>query len=379
MVIVPISGKKSIMFTQLKRFSQNESAPSILLAVLVVLAVIAANTPLHVYYNKLHTPRATMIINDGLMALFFLVIAIELKAEMLHGALATRAQAALPVAAALGGVVLPALVFVYFNEGEALRGWAIPMATDIAFAMGLVGVFGTRLPPGLRVFLMALAVIDDLFAIVVIGSFYTAEISWQALGMAAGIVALLFVYNRKVTFMAPFLLAGAALWIAVHESGIHSTVAGVLLGLLMPLDKGRLVLSKLHLPVAFFVVPVFVFANAGVSFGADSVHILWEPVTIGIVAGLFLGKQFGIFLTSWFMVRLRLAKLPDGVSWGQFYGICMVAGIGFTMSLFIGSLAYRSSALMGEARIGVLLGSLASAVCGGIMLAITLPAKKSAS
>lgn len=364
------------MFVFVKDFFRTEAASSAVLALMVVLAMAAANTPLAGYYAWLHSPMAGLVINDGLMTLFFLVIGIELKREIAEGELSRWGQALLPVVCALGGVVAPALIYVYFNHGtEAMRGWAVPMATDIAFALGLVGVFGSRLPVSLRIFLMALAVIDDLMAIVVIAVFYTAHISYPALGMAAGIVALLYGYNRKVPYMAPFLLAGAALWIALHESGVHATLAGVALGLLMPLPKGRLVLHALHAPVAFLVTPLFVFANAGVPLDGVTTEAMAAPLTAGIALGLFAGKQLGIFAAGWVMIRAGLAKLPEGASWGQFYGVCMVAGIGFTMSLFIGTLAFGVSEAMVGARIGVVVGSLASAVCGGILLAVTLPAK----
>lgn len=351
-----------------------QSAVSLILAFMVAAAMIAANGPFSDMYALLHSPTATLVINDGLMALFFLVIGIELKLEIREGELSTVKKALLPVAGALGGVAVPALIYAGFNHGsDAMRGWAVPMATDIAFALGLVGFFGTRIPPSLRIFLMALAVIDDLMAIVVIAVFYTAELSLQALAMTAGILALLYAYNRMVTRMTPFLLAGAALWIAMHASGIHATLSGVLLGLLLPMKMGHRLFERLHPPVMFLITPLFVFANAGVPLEGLTLERLLHPVSAGIALGLFLGKQCGIFGVSWLMVRAGLAPRPAGASWGQFYGICLAAGIGFTMSLFIGTLAFGPSPLMTETRLGVLLGSLASALCGAILLAVTLP------
>lgn len=366
------------MFVFIKDYFRTEAASSAVLAVMAVLAMVAANSPLSEMYQQMHLPVMVMLVNDGLMALFFLVIGIELKREMVEGELSTYGQAILPMAGAIGGVVCPAVIYTIFNHNDAqmMRGWAVPMATDIAFALGVIGFFGHRLPIGLRIFLMALAVIDDVMAIGVIAVFYTESISLQALGMAAGIVLLLGVYNRKVALMPPFLLAGAALWIALHESGVHATLAGVLLGLLMPLDKGKRVLHMLHGPVAFGVVPLFVFANSGIGFEGVGIDTLLHPLGMGIVLGLFAGKQLGIFAVVWGMVMLGFAKLPVGVSWGQMYGVCMLAGIGFTMSLFIGTLAFAGPDVMETVRLGVIVASLASAVFGGIMLALTMAAKE---
>ncbi len=366
------------MFVFVRDYFKTEKASSVVLAVMAVLGMAAANSPVCAYYNQLHGHGVAVVVNDGLMTLFFWVIGIELKREIREGELSSWGQALLPVAAACGGVVCPALIYTLYNGGtEAMRGWAVPMATDIAFALGVVGMFGTRLPASLRIFLMALAVIDDLMAIAVIALFYTSGLSVQALCMAAGLMAVLVAYTRSVGVMTPFLLAGAALWVAMFSSGVHPTLAGVALGMVMPLPMGKAVLHRLHGFVVFVVTPLFVFVNAGVPLAGLDLAALRQPVSEGIMIGLFAGKQFGIFGAAAVMIALRAAKLPQGASWGQFYGVCMVAGIGFTMSLFIGTLAFGGGEAMTATRLGVLLGSLASAVCGGILLALTLPAKGS--
>lgn len=366
------------MITIIRDFLKLESSSSIILAVMLALAMGCANSPLAGLYARLHTPTASLIINDVLMSLFFLVIGIEIKKELAEGELSTRSQAALPLLAAAGGVILPALIFLAFNHASSanLRGWAVPMATDIAFSLALLGFFGSRVPASLKIFLMALAIIDDLFAVVVIALFYTAQISYQALGMALGCVLLLAVYNRRVTKLAPFLLAGAALWITVHQSGVHSTIAGVLLGLLLPVPLGRRVVDALHPFVAYIVVPVFVFANGGVPLAGISGASLTQPLVLGIAAGLFVGKQAGIFSTVWLLVKCGYARLPSGASWAQLYSVCLAAGIGFTMSLFIGTLAFGSGPLMDDARLGVILGSLASAAMGVIVMRYACPAQE---
>lgn len=372
--IIPL---KIYMFGTLRAFFATESASSLLLAAMTIAAMLAANSPLAGVYHLLHGHGAEVFINDCLMSFFFLVIGIELKHEVCDGELSSWGQAALPLAGALGGVVLPALIYTGFNHGDAahMRGWGVPMATDIAFALGLVGVFGSRLPVGLRVFLMALAVIDDLMAILVIAIFYTSGLNVQALCMVAFLTVVLLAYMRWAQSLAPFLVIGAGLWVAMLLSGVHATLAGVLLGLALPVGLGEKVLEKLHGPVAFCVVPVFVFANAGLALGDIGVEAARHPVTLGIGIGLFAGKQLGIFAASALLIGMGLARLPTGASWRQFYAVCMVAGIGFTMSLFIGTLAFGGSDIMTEVRLGVIAGSLASAVGGGILLALTLPAK----
>lgn len=352
----------------MKKFLATESASSKILLIMVIVAMAVANSPFHELYGALHNHTNTVLINDGLMSLFFLVIGIELKHEVLDGDLQSLGQALLPVVGALGGVALPALIYVSFNDDPtALRGWAIPMATDIAFTLGLLGFFASRIPSSLRVFLMALAVIDDLFAIIVIAVFYTAELSHQALGMAIAITVLLFIYNRTVKRMIPYLFAGAALWLAMFASGIHPTLSAVILGIMMPMYMGRRVMKALHRTVALVVVPIFVFANAGVTVSGLSMENFTHPVSMGIFIGLFVGKQLGIFGAAGLMIASGKAKLPKAVSWMQFYGACVAAGIGFTMSLFIGILAFHQTPLMVETRLGVLAGSFASAIVASIL------------
>jgi NhaA family Na+:H+ antiporter len=323
-------------------------------------------------------------INDGLMALFFLFVGLEIKREFLDGQLSSWANRALPGIAAAGGVIVPGLIYAALNAGQAatLRGWAIPTATDIACALGVLSLLGSRVPTSLKVFLATLAIVDDLVAVLVIAVFYTAELNLAALG-GAGVVTLLLVgLNRmKVARLAPYLLLGAALWWLVLLSGIHATVAGVVLALTIPLRRSKGTpddaTSPLHRLehglspwVAFLIVPVFGFANAGVSFGGMSAAILLEPVTLGVALGLFVGKQVGVFGAAALAIRLRLARLPVAASWAQLYGVALLCGIGFTMSLFIGSLAFPGAEHIVEMRLGVIGGSILSALAGLVVLAL---------
>jgi NhaA family Na+:H+ antiporter len=314
-------------------------------------------------------------INDGLMAVFFLLVGLELKRELLEGELSTWDQRILPGIAALGGIALPALIFVALNWGDpqALRGWAIPSATDIAFALGVLSLLGSRVPLALKVFLTTIAVLDDLAAIVIIALFYTADLSPAMLGLAGAAFAILVLLNRSgVLALWPYLLIGLALWAFVLKSGVHATLAGVALAMTIPFAArdGR-PSPLLHLEhalqpwVAFLILPVFAFANAGVSLAGFSLGKLFEPLTLGIAAGLFAGKQIGIFAAIWLAEKSGLAARPDGASWMQVYGVALLCGIGFTMSLFIGLLAFGDDARMQDAtKIGVLVGSLVSAVTG---------------
>lgn len=365
------------MLKQLKDFLQTESAGGIVLMVVAALAMLAANSPFASQYEALVGEPTVFWINDGLMAVFFLLVGIEIKRELTSGELSTRAQAMLPCIAAMGGVLLPALIFSAFNWGQdEMRGWAIPSATDIAFSLGILSLFGKRLPSSLKVFLMAIAVIDDLAAVVIIGIFYTAQLFIPALAWA-GVISCVLCYcnRRKVAALTPYLVLGAALWLAILKSGIHPTVAGVLLGIIMPAAPAGRLMQKLHPLVAFGVVPLFAFANAGIPvLGLKMSHVL-SPVTAGIAFGLFLGKQLGIFMASWLLIRCRFARLPSGVNWLELYAACMIAGIGFTMSLFIGSLAFPGAMLQLHTRLGVILGSLASALLGSMLMALALRRK----
>jgi Na+:H+ antiporter, NhaA family len=355
---------------------------ALLLATLAALAV--ANSPwLPAYEAILKTYAGGLSvghwINDGLMAVFFLLVGLELKRELLEGELSSWSQRILPGIAASSGVLLPALIFIALNRGDAqaLRGWAIPSATDIAFALGVLSLLGPRVPATLRLFLTTIAVLDDLAAILIIALFYTAGLSLPMLGLAAAALAVLVALNRSgVLALWPYFLAGLALWIFVLKSGVHATLAGVALAMTIPFaTRGDRPSPLLHLEhalqpwVAFFILPVFAFANAGVSLAGFTVARLLEPLTLGIAAGLFFGKQTGIFATVWLAEKSGLAPRPEGANWTQVYGVALLCGIGFTMSLFIGLLAFPESPPMQDAtKIGVLTGSLVSAVAGYAVL-----------
>ena len=321
-------------------------------------------------------------INDGLMAVFFLLVGLEIKREVLDGQLRGAARIVLPGIAALGGMAMPALIYVLLNLGspDTLRGWAIPAVTDIAFALGILALLGSRVPTSLKVFLTALAILDDLGAIVIIALFYTSELNLFALGMAGALLACLFCLNRAgVLRLAPYLLIGAVLWYFVLKSGVHATLAGVALALTIPLrprNQGRAgkhsplhaLEHALHKPVALLIVPLFGFANAGVSFAGMGLSSLAQPVPLGVTLGLFLGKQLGVFGFAWLAIRTGVASLPRHASFTQLYGVALLCGIGFTMSLFIGALAFSDPAAVDATKIGVLTGSLASAVAGFLLL-----------
>ncbi len=318
-------------------------------------------------------------INDGLMAIFFLFVALEIKKEIVEGALSDWQRAALPVYGAIGGMAVPALVFVGIvgiDSAEA-RGWAIPAATDIAFALGVLSLFGNRVAPSLKIFLLALAIVDDLAAIVIIALFYTAELSTTALFLGLGGVAVLGAMNffgvRNLGF---YMLVGLTLWVCVLKSGVHATLAGVALGFAIPIardaaGKSPLITLKYAIGpwVSFLVMPVFAFANAGVPLAGLSMEMMTVPLTLGIAAGLFIGKQIGVFGMAYGAMRLGLARGPEGATLLQMYGVSLLAGIGFTMSLFIGTLAFADPAVQNAVRLGVLSGSLASGILGAAILA----------
>lgn len=375
-------------FEFFSRFLKQESSAGLLLMAVAAIALVIANSPLaetyfaiqHAYVGGLSVLHW---INDALMALFFLLVGLEIKRELLQGQLSSWAERALPGIAALGGMVVPALIYVAFSGGDplVLRGWAIPMATDIAFALGVLALIGSRVPVSLKVFLTALAIIDDLGAVIVIALFYTSELSLSFLGLAAVTIAALVALNRfGVRALPVYLLLGAVLWWFLLKSGIHATLAGIALALTIPLrDKaddhagGHSPLVRLehalHPWVAFLIIPVFGFANAGVSFSGMSLSNLADPVPLGIAVGLVVGKQVGVFGFSLVAIRCGLARLPLHASWMQLYGVAALCGIGFTMSLFIGALAFADAPLLAdETKIGVLLGSVASAVIGAALL-----------
>jgi NhaA family Na+:H+ antiporter len=366
------------------------------LAALAALAI--ANSPLgSAYQNALSAPwvmqfgpllinkTILLFINDALMAIFFLLVGLEIKREFLIGALADRRTARLPFLAASGGFVVPALIFVAINLGTPanLDAWAVPTATDIAFVVGLLAVLGKLVPLSLKVFVLAVAIIDDLMAVIVIALFYTSKISLPALTIALALLALLMVFNRRnVTNRAIFLLVGFAMWLAVLKSGVHATLAGVALGLVIPLRDGNrpghTMLESLEHGlkpwVAFLIVPIFAFANAGVPLQGVGLAALFAPLTFGIIAGLFIGKQLGIFASVWAAVRLGLSPKPAGSTWLQIYGVACLCGVGFTMSLFIGSLSFADPLLQDQIRLGVILGSVLSAILGVIILKRAAPA-----
>jgi NhaA family Na+:H+ antiporter len=318
------------------------------------------------------------------MAVFFFLVGLEIKREVMEGELSSWDQIVLPGAGALGGMIVPAAIYAWFNWGEpvAMDGWAIPVATDIAFALGLLSVFGNRVPTALKIFLLTLAIFDDLAAIVIIALFYSGDLSSMALIIGTLTLVLAAVCNRLGVFkVSAYILLGIVLWVAVLKSGVHATLAGVLIALCIPMRNARGgsplrdLEHDLHAPVAYVILPLFALANSGISFAGVSVADLWHPVTSGIVAGLLIGKPLGILVFCAVVVGLGLAKLPRGVGWMQVFGVATACGIGFTMSLFIAGLAFEhgSGAYFAGDRIGIVVGSLASAVVAGLILALTLP------
>jgi len=378
---------------KLKHFLHLEAASGILLLLASVLAMIAENSPADVFYNALlEIPVAVRFgefeiakplllwINDGLMAIFFFLIGLEVKRGFLAGELSDPSRVTLPVIAAIGGMAIPAAIYATINWGDpvAIKGWAIPSATDIAFALGVLALLGSRVPRSLKLFLMALAIIDDLGAIIIIALFYTADLSLISLVTAVIAITVLFLLNRKgVLGLAPYLLVGVVLWAAVLKSGVHATLAGVLTSFFIPFKKipGESITQlerlehDLHPTVAYGILPLFAFANAGIPFDGITIESFLHPVPLGIATGLFFGNQLGIFGFSWIAIKLGLAKLPSDVSWIQLYGISALCGIGFTMSLFVGSLAFEQGGpdTMNE-RLGILIGSILSGILGYIVL-----------
>jgi NhaA family Na+:H+ antiporter len=360
------------------KFFKSEAASGVLLLGVTVLALLIANSPLSpAYFDSLHVYVAGLSlhhwINDGLMALFFLLVGLEIRHELGEGELASWAGRALPGLAALGGMVAPAAIYAAFNWGGAIHGWAIPTATDIAFSLGVLAMLGSRAPASLKIFLTALAIIDDLGAVMIIALFYGSGLSPLFLVLAAATLAVVFALNRLgVKWLWPYLLLGAVLWFFVLKSGIHATIAGVLLAFVIP--KGAVanrLEDGLANPVAFFIVPLFAFANAGVSLAGMSPATFLQPITFGVAAGLFIGKQLGILGACWLGVKSGLAKLPAGTSWIQVYGVSLLCGIGFTISLFIGALAFSDETSISAAKLGVLAGSLLSGVAGWLVLSRT--------
>jgi NhaA family Na+:H+ antiporter len=376
----------------IRDFIRLEAAGGIVLVAAAATALVLANSPLGQYYEAfLGIPVAIQVgdfgiakplllwVNDGLMAVFFLLVGLEIKREFLEGELSSPTRAALPAVAAFGGMAAPALIYAVINWGNPgnLNGWAIPAATDIAFALGLLALVGSRAPLSLKVLLMAIAIIDDLAAIIIIAVFYTVNLSLIALLLGLVAVIGLIVVNRlRIRRPAAYLLLGAALWVCVLESGVHATLAGVVTALAIPLappgGEGESMLKRLehdlHPWVAFGILPLFAFANAGVSFAGIGAKSFVEPVKLGISLGLFLGKQIGVFGMLFLCIKLSIAPMPKGTNWRQLYGISLLCGIGFTMSLFIGSLAFEDPSYYAPVRLGVLTGSIVCAALGYLVL-----------
>jgi len=371
-----------------REFISSQAAGGLVLMGVALLALVVANSPaapacFEVLESHVLGLSVMHWINDALMSLFFLLVGLEIKREFLDGQLKTWPDRALPGVAALGGMLVPALIYIAFNWStpETLRGWAIPSATDIAFALGVLALLGSRVPVSLKVFLTALAILDDLAAVVIIAIFYTTQLSWPHLLAALTVLVILNVLGRSgVKRLSIYLGLGLVLWFFVLKSGVHATLAGVALAMMIPIGtpQGRpsevespslRLEHSLHPWVTFLIVPIFGFANAGVSFAGMSASVLLTPVPLGIALGLFIGKQLGVFLFAWAAIRANLAQLPAGSTWRQLYGVAMLCGIGFTMSLFIGLLAFPTAPeLQAGVKVGVLFGSLFSGLTGAALL-----------
>lgn len=378
------------MTDMIRDFFKLESAGGIILVIAAVVAMTIANSPLNdVYQGVLHSYVMGMSvshwINDGLMAVFFLLIGLEVKRELLEGALKSRETAIFPAIAAVGGMLAPALIYVLFNAGdpEAIQGWAIPAATDIAFALGIMALLGKRVPVSLKAFLLALAIIDDLGVVVIIALFYTSDLSTMALVVGFIMTAVLFVMNAKhVTKISLYTVVGLILWVAVLKSGVHATLAGVVIGFAIPL-KGKAgehsplkhMEHALHPYVAFAILPLFAFANAGISLDGVSMSGLASTLPLGVALGLLVGKPLGIFSFSVAAVKLGVAKLPEGINFKHIFAVSILCGIGFTMSIFISSLAFGSAHADYDtyARLGILMGSTTAAILGYVLLRMSLP------
>lgn len=374
------------------RFFKNESASGIILLIFAIAAIITANSSLSGIYNNILSTHITIgykdfaismsvlhWINDGLMAIFFLVVGMEIKREVVFGELKSLKKTILPISAAIGGMVVPAIIYVLFNYNEpTITGWGIPMATDIAFALGVLSLVGRKAPKGIVVFLTALAIVDDLGAIIVIAIFYTSQISWIALIMGLIVFIALILANKfKVKFTSVYVILGILLWICVLKSGIHSTIAGVLLGMALPIGKTvdefeTSILYRLDETLSpwssFVVMPIFAIANSGIAIDVNSISTLINnPVSLGIIAGLVIGKQVGIFGVSYTLVKLKIASLPAHVTKRHLYGASVLAGIGFTMSIFVSSLSFGDETILSTAKISIMIASIISAILGTIV------------
>jgi len=379
-------------------FLKLESAGGILLIFAAILALVFANSPLSSYYDLLlSTPVEVRVgalevakplllwINDGLMAVFFFLVGLELKRELIEGELSDKRNIVMPGFGAIGGMLVPALIYLFFTADDpvARQGWAIPSATDIAFALGVLSLLGSRVPTSLKVFLTSLAIFDDIGGILIIAFFYTSKISLFSLLVVFCCVITLFILNRRnVTSKSVYILIGLIMWVATLKSGVHATLAGVVMAMFIPIKSNKdpdvsplkEMEHDLHAVVAFFILPVFAFANAGINFtGLGLEHVL-HPVPVGIALGLFVGNQIGVFGFCWLAIKLGLARLPQGMSWLTLYGTSALCGVGFTMSLFIGSLAFEETGvnMLFDERIGIVIGSLMAGVLGYLVLRVSL-------
>ncbi len=379
-----------------RRYIKKESSSGLILIFVTILALLLRNSVLSDFYTSfLHTPIEFKVgdildinkplilwINDGLMAIFFLLIGLEIKRELIAGHLSTASKIALPVIAALGGMLFPALIYILFNYGDdfALRGWAIPTATDIAFALGILSLLGRRIPVSLKIFLMALAIFDDLGAIFIIALFYTNDLSFHAISFAAICIFVLVLLNRfQVTKLGFYWIMGILLWIFVLKSGVHATLTGIIVAFTIPVNavnekRKRVSPSKslqqhIHYWVAFYILPLFAFVNAGVDLTNLSIDKITNSASLGIILGLFFGKQIGVFLFTFLAIKYKLAKMPKCSTWMQIYGVSLLTGIGFTMSLFIDTLAFNdSNAFFYTDKLGILIGSFLSGITGYLVL-----------
>jgi len=378
---------------------QSESAGGILLMFTAALAMIIANTPLNVFYDLfITTPVHIRVgpleiakplllwVNDGLMAGFFFLVGLELKRELLIGELSDKSKIVLPALGAIGGMAIPALIYIVVNwdDPTALKGWAIPAATDIAFALGILSLLGSRVPISLKILLTSLAIFDDIGAILIIALFYTDSLSVASLMVAGSCIAVLFIMNRRgQENISMYFFIGSIMWVALLKSGVHATLAGVILAMFIPMYSKKdpehspvmELEHDLHSAIAFFVLPIFAFCNSGISMGDASADFFLHGVPVGITLGLFAGKQIGVFGFIWLGIKTGIAKMPQGMNWGSLYGMAALCGIGFTMSLFIGSLAFSQTAeqLVFDERFGIVFGSLLSGAVGAFILHKSLP------
>lgn len=388
------SVRKGILPRRIREFMETESASGVVMIVFAVLAIIAANSPFSALYKEFVSSPISFgfqdevvseplknWVKDILMVFFFFIIGLELKREVCEGFLSKRDQILLPFFAAVGGMAVPALIFFLFNHNypETTHGWAIPSATDIAFALAILTLLGKNIPPAVKIFLLAVAIFDDLGAIIVIALFYNSGLAIQPILLAAGVIAALIALNRShITVMTPYMLLGILLWFCFYHSGIHTTLAGVLVALMIPMrdpvDPKDSPLNRcmhfLHPWVSFLVLPIFAFTSAGVDLKGLTLSSFMQPLPLGIALGLFIGKQIGIFGTSFLLIKTKLVAMPDAAGWRHLYAVSIIAGIGFTMSLFIGMLAFSDPQLQEMVKVGVIGGSLSCILWGALILKI---------